>query len=124
MQKTSDISVSTVKSDKHLFANLFKKQGEKYNHKKSGNIQDTIAISSNKQKKIDNKIVFTRADKGNTVIAISKKEYVTKTKDFLHSFKILDSDPTPDYKKEISDDIDSCCFFDDKGQFPLNVRNP
>ena len=74
--------------------------------------------------KIDNKIVFTRVDKDNTVIAISKKEYVTKTKDFLHSFKILDSDPTPDYKKEISDDIDSFCFFDDKGQFPLNNRNP
>ena len=124
LQKSSDFSVSSIKSDKYFSAKIIKKEGEKYNHKKSGNIQDIIAISSIKQKITDKEIVFTRADKGNTVIAISKEEYVSKTTDFLHSYEIVDSDPTEDYKSDIVDVIKSCCFFQEKDQFILNVMNP
>ena len=41
-----------------------------FNSIKKGNLQDISAISSIKEKTIGNEIVFTRADKGKTVIAI------------------------------------------------------
>ena len=72
-----------------------------YNSIKKGNLQDISAISFIKEKTIANEIVFTRADKGNTVIAIAQSGYIIKTTEFLNSYDILDSDPTADYHSEI-----------------------
>ena len=42
------------------------------------NLQDSLAIFSIQKKTADNNIVFTRVDKGNTVIAISHNDYVNQ----------------------------------------------
>ena len=46
-------------------------------------------------------IIFTKADKGNTVVAIKRDEYILKTLQFLDlkQFKIIKRDPTELYQK-------------------------
>ena len=39
-------------------------------------------------------IIFTRADKGNTEIAMHKQEYIDKTIDFLSIFQALNANAT------------------------------
>ena len=50
----------------------------------------------------DKKVVFTKEDKGKTVIAINKSDYLSKTKDFIDSHYFpLNNDSTEKYQKEI-----------------------
>ena len=48
-------------------------------------------------------IIFTQADKGNTVIVVGKAEYLNKKFDFLKScsFKILKRNRTKNFKKSL-----------------------
>ena len=67
---------------------------------------------------------FTRADKGNTVIAMKKQEYLDKIREFLGSFEVSDTNPTNIYQTEIKQVIKNCSFFNDWDRKSLVVMNP
>ena len=82
---------------KYEAANLIKKEFLKGDSPK----QETRLVKDIKLKCKD--IIFTKADKGNTVVAVDKAEYLNKTFDFLKlgSFKILKRNPTENFQKSL-----------------------
>ncbi|XP_074029443.1 uncharacterized protein [Leptinotarsa decemlineata] len=69
--------------------------------------RESKIAKSIKQKVKDNEVIFTRADKGRTVIALNKKDYIGKTLDFLNSgsYEILRNDPTTMYQKKVKETL-------------------
>ena len=88
------------------------------------NLQDSLAISSIKNKTTDDKIVFTRAYKGNTVITIPHDDFVNKTNEFLNNYDRLELDPTKEYQDEIIEIINKCLFFGKKELYFLTAMIP
>lgn len=87
--------------------------------------QETKLIKQIKNKS-DN-IVFTKADKGNTVIAIDKTDYIQKTLDFLDPTKYihLKTDPTNKYQKIIKNIVVNCkSLFSEIDLYKLTLMNP
>lgn len=71
--------------------------------------------------------MFTRADKGNTVIALNRIDYVNKTLQFLDpkTYSIIKTDPTKKYQSEVNEIIkNSTCILDEKEVRKLTVMNP
>ena len=64
-------------------------------------------IKNIKQKLTDNNAIITKSDKGNTVVIINQQEYIQKSLDFIkdNNIKIIQSDPTKKYVKEINNAI-------------------
>ena len=77
-----------------------------------------------KNKCIKNKIIFTRADKGKTVIAMKKQESLDKTREFFGSFEVSTTNPTNIHQNEIKQVIKNCSFFNDWDRKSLVVMNP
>ena len=72
-------------------------------------------------------IIFTKADKGNTVVAIKRDEYISKTLQFLDpkQFKIIKRDPTELYQKFVNSIIINCkSLFNDRDLRLLSIMNP
>ena len=81
-------------------------------------------------KDINNKssdIIFTKADKGNTVVAINKVDYIQKTLEFLNlnNYLTLKRDPTDIFQKTIKTTIQNCkSLFSDMDSTRLTLMNP
>lgn len=106
---------------KYETSTLIKKQFIKESTPK----QETQIIKQIKKKSKD--IIFTKADKGNTVIAINKLDYITKTLNFLDPTKYikLKIDPTNKYQKIIKHTIHTCkSLFSDRDLRKLTLMNP
>lgn len=130
--KSEQIPVSDMHIEKHMLANKIKQlhiESKNKNNLNSVKLLDTSTIKSIRHKTIDsktseNKVIFTRADKGNTVIAIDKENYIEKTLDFLKDYECSRSDPTKEYQTEIVDAIKKCSFFNNTDLYALKVMNP
>ena len=118
-----NLNACSIKSEKYLLANKIQQLSNNCKRSKKRYLQNNI-IHSIKQKLIDNKIVFTRADKGNSVIAISEAEYKNKTEVFLCNYKVSNCDPTSSFQNEIDNCIAECSFFDDRDSYLLTNMNP
>lgn len=118
-KKFNDISSTDINTEKHVLANKIK------------NLQLNCAttpydalIKSIKQKTIENNLIFTKADKGNTVIAMHKNEYKEKTLVFLDKYEIASGNPTYIFQKDVKKAIKKCSFLDELDYFNLTVMNP
>lgn len=71
-------------------------------------------------------LVFTKADKGNSVVAISNTQYISKTLDFLKDEQIqeIPSDPTLIYQKLTKSVIKDTTFFTEFEKRRLVIMNP
>lgn len=67
-------------------------------------------------------MVFTKADKGKTIIAIRNKNYVEKTLEYSNSgnYQILNRDPTEIFRKEIKSVLENTYIF---CQYTLQTLN-
>lgn len=107
---------------KYSAANIIKHQITSNKHNTDLNTAKKI-----KGKSETNDLIFTRADKGKSVICIQKEDYIEKTLKFLDSdnHNILNKDPTIKYKSKINKAIDqSNALFDDSVKQKLKVMNP
>lgn len=80
-----------------------------------------------KKKARENHLTFTRADKGKTVIAIDSEEYIQKTETFLDpsKYKLLKSDPTEKFQKEIKSVVnDALSILDINSLYKYILMNP
>lgn len=80
-----------------------------------------------KQKSVDENVIFTKADKGNTVVAMASNEYVQKTLEFLNPARyiILSKDPTEIFQKTVKTIINNCkSLFNDRDSSILTLMNP
>ena len=84
-------------------------------------------LKSIKQKSVSENVVFSRADKGNSVVATNKFDYINKTLSFFDNdiYTLLNKDPTFIFKQELKS-----CFSNSKSnispseQFKLLLMNP
>lgn len=83
-------------------------------------------VKSIKEKSDKNDIVFTKADKGNTVIAIEKTQYIQKTLAFIQNgnFGTINSDPTNKFQKRIKEEIERSPSIISNQKFKLIIMNP
>lgn len=106
---------------KYFATNILKNEFLKKSYPK----QETKILKDIKIKTKD--VVFTKADKGNTVIAITKNDYIQKTVDFLdpNKYSILRNDPTKCFQKIIKTLIHNCkSLFIEKDSYKLTLMNP
>ena len=63
-----------------------------------------------KTKLIDNNALIVKADKGNTLVIMDTDSYSDKVHDFIsnNNIKILNSDPTELYVRELNNCINKC----------------
>lgn len=101
---------------------MIKKNVENNKIHKQHKILKSLKLKSN-----TNEIVFTRADKGNSVIAIPKPDYIEKTESFLtkDKYKIILKDPTENFQKRTKHIINqSVSLFQNIPKFKLILMNP
>lgn len=105
-----DTTISDV-TTKHLVAEKIKQH---YNtrgptHSKGKSCNEWLTLETIKSKLIDNNLVVTKADKGNTLVIAERQEYDNKIKDFLNSgpFDILQMDPTKKYNDLVRNTLKS-----------------
>lgn len=104
-------------------AKIIKKDFLKTSQSKS----DIDILKSIRQKSDTENLVFTKADKGNTVVAISQIGYIQETLEFLNSGtnEILKKDPTHIFQKAIKCVIQNCkSLFNEKDISRLTLMNP
>ena len=78
-----------------------------------------------KSREIDIEVVFTRADKGKTIIAIDKVDYIPKTKDFIELHYLpLNEDHTDEYQKKIKKVVQDSILFDEFESNKITLMNP
>lgn len=117
------LSNNTNKSLKYQVSEIIKKEfllTSNYN-------TDTDTLKSIKSKINENNVTFTRADKGNTVIALNSSDYKEKTLSFLdpNNYKILKSDPTEKFNKEIKSTLVKCqSIVNPADKYKLLIMNP
>ena len=70
---------------------------------------ETKTIKSIKTKLRDNEAIITRADKGNTLVIISTKQYESTITDFIeaHDFHTTTKDPTNSFQAQIRKTINN-----------------
>ena len=84
-------------------------------------------VKSIKEKTDKNNIIFTKADKGNTVIAIEKPHYIQKTIDFIQkgTFGTINFDPTNKFQKQVKQEIEKAAsIISNNMKFKLSIMNP
>ena len=79
-----------------------------------------------KDKAEANNIIFTRAEKGKSIVAISSDQYINKTISFLQAgnFKQINFDPTETFQKLIKITIKELSIFNDFEKKSLILMNP
>lgn len=89
---------------------LFKTELSGQNRKAVNN--DFINIRSINRKLKENECIVVKADKGNTVVVMEKKDYIQKTLDFFSSNNIvrIEKDPTPKYQDAVKKFVKNCNF--------------
>lgn len=114
--------------DKNLHKlNLSKILMNSFNKNRIFNHDIINIIKSIKNKAISNDIIFTRADKGTTVIAIHKNEYINKTLEFLNTgnYDKLKYNPTNKYQLEIKNTLSKCSIISNHMDIiPMNPQAP
>lgn len=108
---------------KHKASDIIKKEFVNFN---KSSFELPVAKSIQQKSKLNN-LIFTKADKGNTVIALTKDDYVLKTKNFIESsnFEILKKDPTNKFQKEIKSAVEnSKSIINDRDKYKLTLSNP
>lgn len=117
-------NASQVNMEKHILADKITKFNT--NSNTTSLSEEYALVNSIKNKSVENNIVFTRADKGKTVIALNKENYISKTTEFLNpnQYQIIKSDPTEIFQKQIKNIILDSTIFDSKEKFSLTLMNP
>lgn len=110
--------------DKHIIAQTI--SSNKYDISHGQFSKEYAIVESIKNKTIENNIIFTRADKGNTVVALNQDDYFTKTFTFLDpaKFQKIHFDPTAVFQKLIKEVIRDLSIFDKHEKFKLTIMNP
>lgn len=60
-----------------------------------------------KNKCLENKVVLTRADKGNSIVALEREDYIAKSNEFLKTYEKLKKDPTLSFQTEIKSALEA-----------------
>ena len=119
MYKRQEINLLKINSNvqeriRHELANniesiLKKCNNQKYKKRHRIHKKHKRTLKSLKNKLIKNNCVIIPADKSRAVVIIQKNEIDQKVNTFLEKNKIekLNKDPTPQYKKEINDEIEN-----------------
>lgn len=110
--------------DKYPIAQII--TSEKFNDFPGNFSNDLSLIKIIKKKSAEHDIIFTRADKGKTVIAIKQEDYTSKTIDFLNSeiFQEIKRDPTDVFQKLSKDTIKHISIFTEYEKYKLILMNP
>ena len=145
LEKGFNFNLNCVKENKNLEILgveteliLNKLKLPKHKHNLAGKIEESNGFSKKldpnlvlvksiqaKSREIDKEVVFTRADKGKTIIAIDKVDYISKTKDFIESHYFpLNKDPTDEYQKEIKKVVQDSILFDEFESNKITLMNP
>lgn len=88
---------------------------------------DHQLLTSIRQKSIKNDIIFTKADKGHTVISLKKDDYIKKTLDFLSAgnYIMIKNDPTNKFLEKLKITVRECdSIFGDIGKRKIIPTNP
>ena len=99
--RMNDLDLQSSTSNKYFLANEIKHIHVNCKKNKFAESPYVDLIKSIKQKTVENKIVFTRADKGNSVIGMYRVEYADKTLEFLNAYELLVYNPTENTKKKL-----------------------
>jgi hypothetical protein len=118
--------VTNNADNKYIAAKIIKNKGKQSNVKSHYN-SDKANLKNIKIKTENNNLIFTKADKGNTVIVLNNEDYINQTVSFLNpdKYKVLSKDPTVSYQKDIKQAIDnSQSILDPKDKYKLTIMNP
>jgi hypothetical protein len=118
-----DIALDNNNREKYVLSTFLNKQSF-INHRKN---TDNSVIKTIKEKIIENKLVITKADKGNCTILLHEKDYVDKVNDILNTgdFEILNKDPTPKFVDEVRDILkNSKTLFGKNAYYFYKQNNP
>lgn len=122
--KYNKVPPSVTTSHKYLLADKIDKLMVNYESNKLANPSDNSLVKSIKKIIKDNNLIFTRADKGNTIIALHREQYTEKTEDFLRGFEKEDENPTTKYQTEVKNTIRNSSLFNDLDYYYLTQMNP
>lgn len=120
-----DVEIAT-KEQKHKYQ--LANEIQKYNKiKQNCNKSENQAIKTIQQKIKRDNLTVTKADKGNCLVILNKKDYVKKVEEFLTNkeFTKITKDPTTKYQKEVKEMINKYkSIFSDGDQRRLVNQNP
>ena len=100
------------------------------NFLKSKYKQDIMNLKTIKSKLEKNDAIISKADKGDTLVVMQKRDYTQKVFDFINNnnIKKIDRDPTKAYVKTLNNTINQCKFLlDEKTRRylkPINATAP
>lgn len=90
-------------------------------------LQEYADCNSINKKLVDHDALVLKADKGNSLVVLSKQDYVCKTLEFfqLNNIFQIDRDPTVEFNNKIKHMLGKCCFlFPAKEKKCYVVMNP
>lgn len=88
---------------------------------------DSKTIKSIKHKITENSLIATKADKANSIVILTKEEYISKVNDFseTENLTLLKKDPTPLFQTQIKQLLNNTrAIFSDGDKYKIINTNP
>lgn len=130
----SEIAISLLPPDKqnearHKTVEIINKIHEKHTYSKEDRLE-ARTLKDIKKKICDNNLTITKADKGNSIVIMTKNDYVSKTLDFINDngYILLENDPTKRFLKQVRTSVNNSPSVIQKTQtykyIPMNPTAP
>jgi predicted transcriptional regulator len=104
------VSSRIVTWDPSVQAKTIKKINQKDNTNNTSNKIEWKLIRNIRNTLAENELIITKADKGKTIVILTKEDYTQKGNNFIqeNQFVVINNNPTKDYQKAIKHTMTQC----------------
>jgi hypothetical protein len=95
---------------RYMVAKTIKMINQKDNTNNTRNKMEWKLIRNIRNKRAENELIITKADKGKTIVILTTEDYTPKVNNFIqeNQFVLLNNDPTQNYQKAMKHTMTQC----------------